>query len=99
MKKIIILTLCTLMTFNAVNAQKALIKKGDDCYKMYAFASAITYYEKALKKDSMQQDAIFKLANCYRLINNRERAEFLYGRAVTLPNCEPISDMAYLMCK
>lgn len=73
----------------SINAQKGSIRKGDNSYKMFAFADAIKYYEKALKKDSMQQDVIFKLANCYRLINNRERALNIYGRAVTMPKCEP----------
>ena len=73
----------------SVQAQKALIRKGDNSYKMFAFANAITYYEKALKKDSMQQDAIFKLANCYRLVNNRAMALYWYERAVTMLKCEP----------
>lgn len=76
-------------------AQKALVRKGDYYYKMFSYSKAIPYYEKALKKDSMQQDAIFRLANSYRLINEREKAEFWFAKAVKMPKCESIYKYYY----
>ena len=54
MKKALILVFLAMycsMSF----AQKALVRKGDYYYKMFSYSKAIPYYEKALKKDSMQQ--------------------------------------------
>ena len=88
MKKIFIITIISVLFGSSLFAQRAATRKGNYAYKMFAYAKAINYYERALKKDSMRQDVIFNLANCYRLTNNREKAEQVYARAVTMPKCE-----------
>ncbi|CAN5423354.1 hypothetical protein BH11BAC2_BH11BAC2_12180 [soil metagenome] len=76
-------------------AQKALVRKGDFYYKQMAYPKAIPFYTKALKKDSTLQEAVFKLADCYRLTNNRTMAEQWYGKAVQMPAVLPIYKFYY----
>lgn len=95
MKKFLTFLLVAVTTCSSVFAQKSLVRKGDYYYKMFAYAKAIPYYEKALKKDSTIQDAVFRVANCYRLINNRERAQYWFAKAVTMPKCESIYKYYY----
>ena len=81
MKKSLICFLICLLSVN-IYAQKALVRKGDAYFKQMAYAEAIPYYTKALKKDSTLQDATFKLADCYRLTNNRAMSEHWLEKAV-----------------
>lgn len=85
MKKIIYLS--TLLTFAVLfaNAQKGTVRKGDFQYKQMAYLKAIPYYTKAYKKDSTDQNVIFRLADCYRLTNNRQQSEIWYAKAVQMP--------------
>ncbi|MBK9399814.1 MAG: PD40 domain-containing protein [Bacteroidetes bacterium] len=76
-------------------AQKGLVRKGDFHYKLMAYPKAIPYYTKAIKKDSTLQEAIFKLADCYRLTNNRQQAEIWYAKAVKMPAVLPIHKFYY----
>lgn len=76
-------------------AQKALVRKGDFYFKQMAYSEAIPYYTKALKKDSTLQDATFRLADCYRLTNNRKQAEIWLEKAVNFPSVTPIYKFYY----
>lgn len=80
---------------STAHAQKAMVKKGDALYKQMAYPEAITYYLKALKKDSSQQEVIFRLADCYRLTNNRQMSEKWYAKAVEMPAVLPIHKFYY----
>lgn len=94
MKKYILL-FCLLIGVLPSEAQKAKVRKGDVQYKAMAYPKAIPYYLKAVKKDSACQEAIFKLAECYRLTNNRVLAEEWYAKAVTMPAVLPIHKFYY----
>jgi outer membrane protein OmpA-like peptidoglycan-associated protein len=94
MKKNILLLLMLLPLLPAM-AQKGLIRKGDEYFKLMAYPSAIPYYTKALKKDSTLQEAVYKLADCYRLTNNRQMAEQWYAKAVKMPSVLPIYKFYY----
>lgn len=76
-------------------AQKSQTRKGDFHFKAMAYPKAITFYLKAVKKDSTFQDAVFKLADCYRLTNNRAKAEEWYAKAVKMPAVLPIQKFYY----
>lgn len=71
------------------------MRNGDLYFKQMAYPKAITCYEKALHKDSTLQDATFRLADCYRLTNNREKAEYWYGRAVQMSTVTPLYKFYY----
>ncbi len=78
--KYIIITL----TFSAsiAFAQK---KKADQYFEKLRYAKAIPAYEKAIKKNSdSKQDALIKLADCYRILNEYGKAETYYKEAIAL---------------
>ena len=94
MKKIL-LSLILSLALVPVIAQKGLVRKGDFFYKQMAYPKAIPYYTRALKKDSTLQEATFKLADCYRLTNNRQMAEVWYAKAMKMPTVLPIHKFYY----
>ncbi len=94
MKKSLICFLICLLSVHLF-AQKALIRKGDEQFKQMAYAKAIPYYTKALKKDSTMQEATFRLADCYRLTNNRIMAEHWLEKSVQFPGALPIYKFYY----
>ena len=65
------------------------LKKANRLYDNLAFAEAVPEYQKVLKSDSTNSDAIFRIAHCYRLINNMQEAEKWYGKAVQLKEARP----------
>ena len=77
------------------HAQKSQTRKGDFHFKAMAYPKAIPFYLKAVKKDSTYQDAVFKLADCYRLTNDRAKAEEWYAKAVKMPAVLPIQKFYY----
>jgi len=94
MKNIFLYLLLSLLAFTS-SAQNAMIKKGDDHFKKMAYPTAITYYTKAYKKDSTNQEAVFRLADCYRLTNDRINAEKFYGKAVTMSSATSLQKFYY----
>ena len=94
MKKLSILFLLS-VAFLSAFAQKAQVSKGDEYFKQMAYPQSIAYYLKAIKKDSTSADAIFRLAEAYRLTNNRIEAEKWYAKAVTLPQARPLDRFYY----
>ena len=94
MKKYILTLVLTIALLPSM-AQKGLVRKGDYHFKMMAYPKAIPYYTKALKKDSTLQEATFKLADCYRLTNNRQMAEIWYAKAVKMSTVLPIYKFYY----
>jgi outer membrane protein OmpA-like peptidoglycan-associated protein len=74
---LIIITL--LVSVNTV----AQIKNGDKAYERTAYVKAITYYESGLKKDSSNNAAWSKLADCYRRLGNSVKAEEAYRKVIS----------------
>ncbi|NER16365.1 OmpA family protein [Spongiivirga citrea] len=77
-KRILILILVLVQT--AMFAQSKLMQKADIYFANYSYAGAIPLYEKHLKKNSAEVDAIKKLADSYFLTGNFSRAEFWYEK-------------------
>ena len=69
-------------------AQRHLIK-ANTLYDNLAYAEAIPEYKKALSNDSTNAEAIFRIAHCFRLINNSMEAEKWYSKAVQLNGAKP----------
>ena len=64
--------------------------KADKYYENLQYAKAIPEYEKAVKKNlSSKQDALIKLADCYRILNEYIKAENYYKEAITLGPASP----------
>lgn len=94
MKKLILLLLAVGANF-CIHAQTALVRSGNRHYNELAYTKAIPFYLRALEKDSTLDEAIFKLAECYRLTNNAQQAEFWFGKAVLLPGAQQVHKFNY----
>lgn len=69
-------------------------KKANQEFVNLQFSDAIIDYKKVLlKKDN--HDAKIKLANCYRLINDIEKARPLYAEIVNYPESKAINTLHY----
>lgn len=83
--------LCVLLLFiggNGLMAQSGVKKQADTQFRLLSYAKAIDLYQKVLKK-GYDPDAILKLAHCYRLTNNYEKAAEYYAKAVLIETREP----------
>src|SRR5436190_884757 len=70
------------------------VRQGNRLYNSLAYTDAIVEYQKALgKKDFPEAD--IKLAECYRLTNNTQKAEEAYAKVVQLKEAEPIHKLRY----
>jgi outer membrane protein OmpA-like peptidoglycan-associated protein len=90
MKKYILVLLMTVMAMGAVHAQGRLKRKGDELYRKLSYELAIPYYAQHLKKH-IDNDATMKLAECYRLTHNYDKAAEWYDKVILIPNAPPIS--------
>lgn len=60
-------------------------KKADKFYEKLRYAKAIPAYEKVVKSGKAdKQDAMIKLAECYRILNNYPKAELYYKEAIAI---------------
>ena len=82
------------LTGAAVSAQ---IKQADKLYKSYSYSMAIPLYLKVAQKagDPDRDEAIVKLADCYRLTNDQLNAKAWYAQAVKLPQSQPVNWFYY----
>ena len=63
-------------------AQTFSLKNGNKLYDELNYTQAIPYYSKAIKKDSSNNEALGKLAECYRLTNNVKAQRACYAKLV-----------------
>lgn len=76
----------------SVLAQK---EKADKLYDRYDFIPAIEQYHKYLQKNPTDFDAIDRLAHCYRMTSNFEKAEYWYSRATRNESTDPMNYLYY----
>ena len=60
------------------NTVRALITLGDEQFKNDQYINAIRYYKSALAENPANMKAEYQLAECYRLIQDYESAEYHY---------------------
>ncbi|MGB3778733.1 MAG: carboxypeptidase regulatory-like domain-containing protein [Tunicatimonas sp.] len=63
-------------------AQSSLIKAGDRQYENLAFKDALSYYQKAHRKDTTNVAVKLKIAESYRKLNDPANAEDWYAQVV-----------------
>src|SRR5690606_9188873 len=61
----------------------AQVEKGNKYYELANYPEAIKYYEKALKKDAAQTEALQKIAFAHKKLKNYSEAEKYYAKLVT----------------
>ena len=68
-------------------AQNKYSKSADDAFTDQQYLTALTRYQKAyskVKNNKVERDRIsFRMAECYRMMNNMKKAEIAYKRLAT----------------
>lgn len=72
-----------------VQAQYGTQKKADAMFNQFAFPEAIEAYEELVANDYNKDYAIRKLADCYLLLRDTEKAAYYYAQAVEQEGVEP----------
>ena len=82
-KKTILLMLCTVLSAN-IYAQKNYYRAAENKFIAHEYYTAVDLYKAAYKKASkkMKPECLFKIAECYRLINDPKYAEVYYQKAL-----------------
>lgn len=83
------LTSTLLLLMLLVTAASAQLKSANKRYANLAYASAIPKFERVVKKDPSNFDALCKLADCYRLTKDMPKAEATYAQVVANPAVKP----------
>jgi outer membrane protein OmpA-like peptidoglycan-associated protein len=90
----LILFLQVLLFSSQLVAQNKQLDKANKRYKIKKYAEAIPLYEQGLEKKS-NLSAKVKLAYCYRINNNIEKAANLYNEIVQHKRAKPITWYSY----
>ncbi len=80
------------------NGQKKKLQKAIDAFDAGEYYDAIDLYKEAyaaLQNKDLKTDAVFKIAECYRLTNSPEKAELWYKKAVGRNYPDPIAVLHY----
>lgn len=93
---VIILLLLAFCWSSDVHAQKRKLKKANELFEQFSFPEAADLYKKILAKKN-NDEAIQKLAECYRLMNKPVEAEYWYEQVIELPNSTDIDLLHYGM--
>lgn len=88
---IILLLLAFLFINNKANAQKVV---AETHYKHYSYQDAIAEYKKILRTDRHNGEALYNMANAYRLNGKTVEAEQWFAKAV-IYNPEPLAKLYY----
>ena len=94
MKKFVVVVLLMSLGMTSAFGQARIKRKGDKLYDRLSYELAIPYYEHHLKKN-LDNDATMKLAECYRLTHNYEKAAIWYEKVLLIPNSAPINYFYY----
>lgn len=77
MKKILFL-ITSLLIAGMLSAQSVAMKTGDDFMQKLSYPAAIRAYENVLAKDSLNEEALHKIAECNYIIGNWKAANGYY---------------------
>ena len=81
MKSIYIKFILAILIGLGYNTFSQSVKKADKRVTFYQYAIAVPILEKIIEKDKEgKEDAMLMLADCYRLMNNEEKAAELYKK-------------------
>lgn len=67
-------------------------RKANRYFELYKYAKAIPLYKKSVEKGSEaeKREATFRLADCYRMINDVKEARSWYARGIDLYEADPV---------
>ncbi len=84
-----------LTLFSIQAAAQSTLKKANKEYELNAFNLAIKSYLKVLDKEPKNVEALSKLGDCYRMLNQMKSARSWYEKAIALKGVEPIQIFNY----
>lgn len=80
---------------NSLVAQSASLVKANKLFALLAYSEAIPLYEKVLKHDTLNVEALVNLGECYRMTNNVPGQLTVYGKIVASGIGKPIHSFYY----
>jgi outer membrane protein OmpA-like peptidoglycan-associated protein/tetratricopeptide (TPR) repeat protein len=86
---------CLIFLFPFLGYADSHLKKANKLYDELSFAAAVPEYEKALKNDPNNEEALQRIAHCCRLINDTHGAEKYYAMVVKLRHAQPSHYLFY----
>lgn len=78
-----------------LRAQQSTFYKANTLFESMSYAEAIPKYIMVLKRDSTVNDALVKLAECYRRINDVKNTEKIYALIIKKGIAKPIHQFYY----
>ena len=78
----------------SLDAQRSL-RRANKEYDIHAYNLAIERYLQTLDKRPDEAEALWKLGNSYRLLNNMEESVIYFERAVRQRNVDPVAHLYY----
>jgi len=87
--------LLAFLSSSAVLPAQSSLKKANKEYELYAFNLAIKSYRKVLAKDENNLEAMARMADCYRHLNQSDDAIQWYKRVVDQSGVDPIHIFNY----
>ncbi len=95
MKHIIICILSAIMVSFSISLSAQNIKKANKEFELHAYNLAIKSYRAILKNDPDNAEALFKIAECFRHLNQIDQALGWYEKAVTSSKVDPAAYYSY----
>lgn len=81
----------------SLQAQSFLQKEADKAVQDLDYVTAISFYQQILARDAENTAVKIKLADCYRQVNDTEKAERWYAEAVRSKDAKPVHRLYYGM--
>jgi hypothetical protein len=75
-KKFLVILVVSLCSLSAL-AQSNLHRKAEKCYDKFEFATAACLYEKIVRKNPTDHNALARLEQCYRFLNYKSEFKAL----------------------
>jgi len=89
------LTLALLvMSIGISSAQISKIKRASQLMDNLDYTEAIVVFNQILEKED-SEEAKYKIAECYRKVNDSENAEYWYAQVVRIPDSKPVHKLFY----
>ena len=98
MRTIVIILLALMVLPPAVHGQKKKILHADEAFAAGEYYDAIDLYKDAystIKNKELKTSIVFKIAECYRIINQPVRAEMWYKKAIQKKYPDPVAILYY----
>jgi outer membrane protein OmpA-like peptidoglycan-associated protein len=93
-KYIILIIAILIGTVNQIDGQS--VKKADKRVTFYEYAVAVPILEKIIEKNGEgKEEAMIMLADCYRSMNNEQKATELYAQIIEFDSIDPINHYYY----